>query len=213
VAAQFRTFLFDCWDRDACLAKGTTWSLTRVAQTVDRWVASDCTAAALASEFPFVEPTPQATAYEAGAELEDRWQTLIAEAEQRRTLDHSEWDRWDEFVRAASERPQLRQLFPVPGCFSFTFSRCTRYPFTCDTPSVTGGGDDGYSVWDVTADARILGRGDAEFAADLVVSHLPPDCGPALVGTVDDLARQLAVRDGISVEEVLRRIWYVRRDR
>jgi hypothetical protein len=35
VAAQFRTFLFDCWDRDACLAKGTTWSLMRVAQTVD----------------------------------------------------------------------------------------------------------------------------------------------------------------------------------
>lgn len=35
----------------------------------------------------------------------------------------------------------------------------------------------------------ILGRGNAEEAADLVVAHLPPNCGPAVPGTVEDLER------------------------
>ena len=78
---------------------------------------------------------------------------------------------------------------------------------TADTPVVSGFSDERYSVTD--PEGQLLGRGNAEYTADLVVRHLPPDCGPAFAGTAKDLATHLAERDGFSLEEVLRRLYKV----
>jgi hypothetical protein len=37
------------------------------------------------------------------------------------------------------------------------------------------------------AKGRLLGQGDAAEAVDWIVRHLPPNCGPAVHGTVEDL--------------------------
>lgn len=207
IAAIGRIFIFDCWDHDDCLAHGTTRSLKRLARAIDRWVRTDCTATALAAEFHFVRATPDAGTYEQGEDLEGTWQKYVSEAEQRMTREHWEWDRWDEFVVAAAQRPELRQLFPVPS-HMFSFSRCTRYPFPNDTPIVWSAGDNGYRV--LTPDGELLGQGDAEYAADLVVRHLPENCGPAIVGTSEDLALLIAQHEGTTLEEALRRLRSVR---
>ena len=75
----------------------------------------------------------------------------------------------------------------------------SRTPPTCRGSSAAGGG---YSVH---ADFAVVGR-DAGFGADLVVLHLPNDCGPAMVGSAEDLAREIAERDGVPVAEVLERL-------
>jgi hypothetical protein len=90
------------------------------------------------------------------------------------------------FVQAAARRPELRQLFPYTSLNRFCFSRCTGYPFTRDTPLVQPVENGEYEV--VLEDV-VLGRGNAEQAAKLVVAHLPPGCGPAVPGTADDLEK------------------------
>jgi hypothetical protein len=37
-------------------------------------------------------------------------------------------------------------------------------------------------------DGRLLGRGDADAAVELVVEHLPAGCGPAVPGTAEDIS-------------------------
>jgi hypothetical protein len=79
----------------------------------------------------------------------------------------------------------LRRLFPYTSLNIFCFSRCTGYPFTLDTPFVRPVMENWYEV--MSASGLVLGRGDAEAAAELVVANLPPGCGPAVPGTADDL--------------------------
>ncbi len=42
-----------------------------------------------------------------------------------------------------------------------------------------------YTVAD--SKGKFLGEGDAAEAVELIVKHLPPNCGPAIQGTADDL--------------------------
>jgi Family of unknown function (DUF6193) len=180
IAAEQRLFLFDCWSRGVCLAHGSTPSLTDLARAIDRWVGSACTTAELASEFGFVAPKPEAAGYERGEEVEDRWRGYLSGVGEP----HLELT---EFISAAARRRELRQLFPYTSLDVFCFSRCTGYPFSGDLPSVRPVKRGRYEV--VSPSGRVIGRGNAEDAADLVVAHLPPGCGPAVPGTADDLAR------------------------
>jgi len=140
---------------------------------------------------------------------EDAWQRLVSESCRRLERERFEWDSMDPAVMAASTRPALRQLFPVWSMFrSLSFSRCTNYPHSADLPRIRRKASDDF-VYDVCAalpDGRVLGSGDADYVADLVVQHLPPDCGPALVGSVQDLAAQIAEKEGVPVAEVLNRL-------
>jgi hypothetical protein len=180
IAAEERLFLFDCWNRGVCLAHGATPTLVDLARAIDRWVGSDCTTAELAAAFGFVTPEPRAAVYERGGEVGDRWQGYLAGIGER-------FPELAEFVAAAAWRPELRRLFPFTSLNTFCFSRCTGYPFTRDIPHVTPLPSGGYQV--AGPDGRVLGRGNGEEAAELVVRHLPPGCGPAVAGTAEDLAR------------------------
>jgi len=178
IAAKERLFLFDCWSRGVSLAHGATPSLTYLARVINRWVGSRCTPADLAAEFGFVTPEPRAGVYERGEEVEDRWQGYLSGIGER-------FRELTEIVQAAAKRPELRQLFPYTSLNMFCFSRCTGYPFTRDTPHVRQLPGGGYEV--VGPDGRVLGRGNGEAAADLVVRRLPARCGPAVAGTAEEL--------------------------
>jgi hypothetical protein len=176
IAAKERLFILDFWARGVMLAQGQTPLLDEMARAIDKWVASSCGTADLAATFRFVAVEPRASAYERGEEVEERWQSYISEIA---------IPELPPFVEAASRRPQLRQLFPYTSMNIFCFSRCTGYPFTLDTPFVRPVKENWYEVW--SASGVVLGRGDAEAAAELVVANLPPGCGPAVPGTADDL--------------------------
>ena len=138
---------------------------------------------------------------------EDRWQVLVSQASRRMERERLEWETMDPVVCAASRRPALRQLFPVLNMFSsLAFSRCTRYPFSSDVLRIVHSGEFVYTVYDGLPSEAVLGSGDADYVADLVVQHLPPDCGPAFVGSVDELAARIAATEGVAVTDVLRRL-------
>jgi hypothetical protein len=178
IAAQERLFLFDFWARGVMLARGQSPHLSETGGAIDKWVASSCTAAQLAAAFRFVVVEPTAAAYERGNEVEERWRSYIGGIQIR-------FPELVPFVQAASRRPELRQLFPYTSLNMFCLSRCTGYPFCRDTPFVRPINKGQYEV--VSASGAVLGRGDAEEAADLVVVNLPLGCGPAVPGTADDL--------------------------
>lgn len=93
---------------------------------------------------------------------------------------------------AAYESPRLRSFFPLISHGSLQFSRCTRYPWSRDVPSLFTRRGGGYSVirmWE-TGDSGRREVGDTETAAAavaLLVSTLPEAWGPAIDGTADEL--------------------------
>ena len=176
IAAEERLFLFDFWARGVLLAQGQNGLLSEAAGAIDKWVASSCSTAELAAAFSCVAVEPGATAYERGEEVEERWRSYISGIG---------FPELAAFVEAASRRPELRQLFPYTSLNMFCFSRCTGYPFTRDTPFVRPMTEGQYEVF--TASGAVLGRGDAEEAAQLVVANLPPGCEPAVPGTANDM--------------------------
>lgn len=172
-----RLFCFDFWARGVMLATAGTPHLTDVARAIDMWVGSACATAELAAAFRFVTVAKHAAAYERGEEVEQRWQSYMASSELPELM---------AFVAAASQRKTLRQLFPYTSLNIFCFSRCTGYPFTRDTPFVRPVMNGQYEVVDPSG--TVLGRGNGDDAAELVVAHLPHNCGPAIPGTADTLA-------------------------
>ena len=177
IAAQERLFLFDFWARGVLLAQAQSPHLPDVARAIDKWLSSSCGAAELGAAFDFVAVESRAAIYDRGEEVEERWRTYIKDIGFPELVP---------FVAAASRRRELRQLFPYTSLNMFCFSRCTGYPFTRDTPFVRPVENGEYEV---VRGGVVLGRGNAEEAAELVVAHLPPGCGPAVPGTADDFQR------------------------
>ncbi|MFG2615799.1 DUF6193 family natural product biosynthesis protein [Streptomyces anulatus] len=95
-------------------------------------------------------------------------------------------------VEAAYTNPALRALFPLVSHGSLQFSRCTRFPWSQDLPSIFPHGERHFRVWRLheprgSGREQIGGAVTADEAVELVALHLPPGCGPALDGTPDDL--------------------------
>jgi uncharacterized protein DUF6193 len=180
LVAQRRLFVFDLWIRDSILAGATTGSLAEGARAIDRWLSSQCSALDVISGLELVAVRDDGTVEQGGDAVEEHWCSYIVSASSHGTPDLVAPAYWA-FVREAAQRTKLRQLFPYGGAHFFGFSRCTKYPFTTDTPFVVAVGQGRFAV--VTQSGTELGRGNAAYAADMVVSHLPPNCGAAVPGT------------------------------
>ena len=178
IGAKTRIFSFDFWNRGVCLAHGATPEIMEMAIALDKWIASNYSAGELASTFHFVQIKPTAADYERGEEVEMRWRQYVASLGER-------FPELTAFVAAAAAEPKLRQLFPFTSMNRFCFSRCTGYPFTRDTPHVVPLGADEYEV--ISSSGESLGRSNAAGAVALTVAALPPDCGPAVPGTAEQL--------------------------
>ncbi|GAA1130253.1 DUF6193 family natural product biosynthesis protein [Kitasatospora arboriphila] len=95
-------------------------------------------------------------------------------------------------VEAAYANPALRDLFPLVSHGSLQFSRCTRFPWSHDLPSIFPNGERRFRVLRLhepqgSGREQISGSVTAHEAVELVASHLPAGCGPALDGTPDVL--------------------------
>jgi hypothetical protein len=108
------------------------------------------------------------------------------------------WEAFEETVRAqphmakllplvvaARGSKEVRQLFPYTSLVSLQLSRCTGYPFSGDCPYAVPTQEGHYQIFD--GSGKVVGSGDAGRAVQLLIDHLPPNCGPATKGTVEDL--------------------------
>lgn len=86
-----------------------------------------------------------------------------------------------ELVRVAYDEPLLRQLYPWTGMWELHFSRCTESRYTWGIPYVRTLGDGRYCVGGPS-------QSSPQAAIAAVVDRLPPRCGPAFIGTAEELA-------------------------
>ena len=79
------------------------------------------------------------------------------------------------------------ELYPFTSHNILNFSRCTGICRTSgDIPGISPEPDGRYRVLRDHLRSN-LGIGSAEEAVAIVIAHLPPNCGPAVSGTADDL--------------------------
>jgi hypothetical protein len=179
IGATTRMFSFDFWNRGVCLADGATPEILETVRSIDKWISTGCSTDELESAFRFIQVEPIAAVYERGEEVEMRWREYLSSLGKR-------FPELTAFVATAAAEPQLRQLFPFTSLNRFCFSRCTGYPFTRDTPCVVPLDRNEYEVMSCTGVS--LGRGNAADAVALVIAALPPNCGPAVPGTAEELS-------------------------
>jgi hypothetical protein len=94
----------------------------------------------------------------------------------------------EELWRAAYAEPRLRQLFPWTGMGELHFSRCTEKRWTWDIPYISPVAGGSYLVEGPSRSETVGPAATAAQAVAMVVERLPPGCGPAFVGSPEDLA-------------------------
>jgi hypothetical protein len=106
------------------------------------------------------------------------WQSVLAEDAE--TVD-------PQVPRSAYAHPELRQLFPLISHGTLYLSRCTRFPYTRDVPTVFRRTVGGYTVIRLSDGATLGETATLDEAIVLVAENLPPGTGPAIDGTAADL--------------------------
>lgn len=178
--AEKRAFTCDCWLRGVIFAHAITDDFQVAMHAIGLWVLTECVTDELQSRFPFISIKKYAKAYETGHEVGEKWQQCFDYIPRNRYVSDL-----TPFLYKAAQHPKLRQLFPYTTLGTFRFSRCTGQPYSCDCPSVFPIDDNLFEVSTSTGD--VIGRGNAAEAVDFVVRHLPPNTGPAIFVTADEL--------------------------
>jgi len=187
IAAGQRLFLFDFWSEGVMFGNASCENILDVARSIHAWIADKSSIKKMSALFKFFSPSESGKAHEAGIYVEQQWQSLL-EGWRVQEKSFGSPDRTPtRLIEAAMKRPELRQLFPFTSLISLCFSRTTGYPFTKDCPRIEPQGNDKYWVYAPTS-FEILGKGNIEEALDILIKHLPPNCGAAVNGTADDCA-------------------------
>ncbi|MCG0291104.1 DUF6193 family natural product biosynthesis protein [Streptomyces sp. PSAA01] len=101
-----------------------------------------------------------------------------------------------ELLEAAYAEPRLRKLFPWTGMGELHFSRCTEQRWTWDIPYIEPAAEGSYWVSGPLRSQTVGPAQTPEQAIAMVVERLPANCGPAFLGTPEELAAHEAARSG-----------------
>lgn len=88
-------------------------------------------------------------------------------------------------VEEAERTPALRALFPYFGHEWLFFSRYTEFPYSYDLPHGRAEPEGGFLVRAPVGRVELRTRSPRE-AVRFLLTHLPPGCGPAVLGSADD---------------------------
>ncbi|MGW5333525.1 DUF6193 family natural product biosynthesis protein [Streptomyces bauhiniae] len=129
--------------------------------------------------------------------VEAAWRELVATAGEPSLTNRSPLlEPFAELVRVAHAEPLLRQLYPWTGMWELHFSRCTEFRHTWDISYIGTLGDGRYYVEGPSRSSpRIAETDSAQAAIAMVIDRLPPGCGPAFIGSADELAAHEKARD------------------
>jgi Family of unknown function (DUF6193) len=189
VATTRPEFSLDFWMQGVEYGVGGAADFSDVVASIFHFLIDWVPLRTMASRFSWFKPSAGGLAHEQGAqefvsyewsELE-RWVTCIDLPKPVPVILNL-----GPIVREAAERPELRQLRPFTSLFALCFSRTTGYPFPRDCPHAEPIGNDLYRV--TSADSKVLFDSvDVVQAVDALVASLPPNCGPAIQGTSEDM--------------------------
>ncbi|WP_406303169.1 DUF6193 family natural product biosynthesis protein [Streptomyces sp. NBC_00885] len=122
--------------------------------------------------------TNDETSRDAADIVSAKWQTVLAYADHKIN---------PATTRAAYAQPRLRELFPVVSHGVLYLNRCTGFPAPADVPVVYRLSGGGFQVVRESDGVNLGEPTTLEEAFALVVANLPEGCGPAIIGTADDL--------------------------
>ena len=187
IAGGQRLFLFDFWSDGVVFGSASCSEISDVARSIHAWITDGLSTEKMSALFTFFTPSESGKAHEAGVYVEHQWQSLLEGWRVQEKSFGSPERTPTRLIEAAMKRPELRQLFPFTSLISLCFSRTTGYPFTRDCPRIEPQGNDIYWVYMPTS-FEIFGKGNIEEVLDILIEHLPPNCGAAINGTADDFA-------------------------
>lgn len=181
-----RIFFSDFSSRGIQLAHHETPDLQEIARPVESWLIDELTLREMKQRFPNLQVSEMAFEIEAGRGVEACWKKLLSLADRGPTISGWLAPGFPALVHAAANRPLLRPLVPVVsvGCY-LSFSRTIGYPFARASACAIWAGDDRYCV--IGPDQKVFGEGTVQEVLDILEGSLPPDIGPAIYGTADDL--------------------------
>lgn len=177
IAAEEKLYLPDFWRDGVCLGYGKTDNIELLAECVDFWLTTNAKINQVAEKFIFVTPNKDAAIFDEGKEVEHKWQSILNDPNEKEIKS---------FVELAMKDRILSKLFPYTSLMTLCFSRCTGYPFTYDTPTVT-------PIFETelylvrTSDGNEIGYGSASEVLKIVLDNLPSDIVPAVKGTSEYL--------------------------
>jgi hypothetical protein len=177
MAANEKLYLCDFWKEGVRYGSGTTDCIQELAKSMDVWLGDHCSIFQLSDKFSFVQPSDKAAIFENRREVEFKWYSL---------LNDDEFSLIHPVIALAVEDRILSSLFPYTSLMTLCFSRCTGYPYTRDTPTVSPVlGSDEYLVRNY--EGAIIGKGNASKVIEIVLSNMPSNISPAVKGTALDL--------------------------
>ena len=181
LAGDRRMFVSSFWCRGVLLAHFNTSDLHDLAHAVRFWLVDEFPLQDMKDRLPTLEVSDVAFETEAGRGVAAQWDSLVS---------GPPWlqPEFIALIRAAANRPLLRQLFPVVSIGRYLlFSRTIGYPFATMDTCVAWARKEGYCV--LGSYRRLIGQGAIEQVLDVLERTLPADLGPAIYGTADDLVR------------------------
>ncbi|MGW1374493.1 DUF6193 family natural product biosynthesis protein [Streptomyces sp. NPDC002446] len=121
--------------------------------------------------------------------VEAAWHKILTTASEPRRPEGSPLlEPFAELVQVAHAEPLLRQLYPWTGMWELHFSRCTEIRHTWDIPYIGTLRDGQYYVEGPSRSSpRIAETDSAQAAVAMVIDRLPPHCGPAFIGSAEEL--------------------------
>ena len=184
---ESRSFLLGfCRSLTDLTARGQTDDLGLAAEAIRAWTMEEESVAGMRARFACVKVLPK-VAYREGSASEmvaQAWSRLQRRVSFPNPVMLAGVATLEPLLQKVLEIPALRQLYPYISFYDLRFSRCTEVPYTSDCPFAS---PVRYGYYKVCQKEVTLGEGDAVQAARLLVENLPPGCGPAILGTADDL--------------------------
>jgi hypothetical protein len=183
-----RIFISHFSMRGVPLAYHLARDLHEVAQGVESWLMDELTLREMKQRIPNLEVSEIAFEIEAGRGVAANWNHLLLSLDRYSEANQAYWfePEFCALVRAAANRPLLRQLAPKVslGCI-LSFSRTLGYPY------VMAGN---YGIFAArgqcivqTKEGKHLAVGRLEEMLDVFERTIPSDTGPAIFGTAEDL--------------------------
>ena len=186
LAAQERCIMADLWENGVLIGNASSDSFAEMGKFWRAALLQNLSLDEIEALAPCFRASEAGRAQEQGAQtyVNDAWKKLLMRLESEPT--HS-------LALAASQIPMLRQLLPYTSLGRLCFSRCTGYPFSYDCPCAAFvKNDKRFAVLKAHGyrggfNSEPLGFGNAQEAAQMLADALPSNCGPAILGTADDL--------------------------
>lgn len=182
IASEKKLYLFDFWENGVCLGFGKINDIHSLTRIIDYWLRCDLTIKDLIEKYSFISANDIANSYYDNKEVEYQWNKILKD-------DYITQVGLIEFVELAIKDEILSKLFPFTSMTTLRFSRCTGFPYTNDTPTVTPIGNKSFKVnstFEIDNDENYLGKGTAIEVLKIVKNNLPYNISPAVKGTAND---------------------------